>query len=78
MKLDHFLAFSAASAVRLAIPGPTVLLVISRALAHGRKSATAIVAGVVLGDLTAMTASLPGPGAILATSSAIGFVSGAG
>jgi threonine/homoserine/homoserine lactone efflux protein len=71
MSLDHWLAFAAASAVLLAIPGPTVLLVISYALSHGRKPAAAIVAGVALGDLTAMTASMLGLGAVLATSAAI-------
>jgi len=71
MSLDHWLAFVAASAVLLAIPGPTVLLVISYALGHGRKPAAAIVAGVALGDLTAMTASMLGLGAVLAASAAI-------
>lgn len=68
MSLDHWLAFVAASAILLAIPGPTVLLVISYALGHGRKPAAAIVAGVALGDFTAMTASMLGLGAVLATS----------
>src|SRR6185437_10315228 len=68
---DHWLAFAAASAVLLAIPGPTVLLVISYALGHGRRPAAAVVAGVALGDLTAMTASMLGLGAVLATSAAI-------
>jgi threonine/homoserine/homoserine lactone efflux protein len=58
MALDHWLAFVAASAVLLAIPGPTVLLVISYALGHGRRSASSTVAGVALGDFTAMTASM--------------------
>ncbi len=71
MPLDHWLAFVAASAVLLAIPGPTVLLVISYALGHGRKPAAAIVAGVALGDFTAMTASMLGLGAILATSAVL-------
>ncbi len=68
MPLDHWLAFVAASAVLLAIPGPTVLLVISYALGHGRKPAAAIAAGVALGDLTAMTGSMLGLGAVLAAS----------
>lgn len=68
MSLDHWLAFAAASAVLLSIPGPTILLVISYALEHGKRAAAAIVAGVALGDLTAMTASMLGLGAILATS----------
>jgi threonine/homoserine/homoserine lactone efflux protein len=71
MSFDHWLAFVAASAILLAIPGPTVLLVISYALGHGRKPAAAIVAGVALGDLTSMTASMLGLGAVLATSAAI-------
>jgi threonine/homoserine/homoserine lactone efflux protein len=69
--LAHFLAFAAASAVLLAIPGPTVLLVISYSLGHGRRLAPAIVAGVALGDFTAMTASMAGLGALLLASAAI-------
>lgn len=71
MPFDNWLAFVAASVILLAIPGPTVLLVISYALGHGRKAAAAVVTGVALGDLTAMTASMLGLGAILATSAAI-------
>jgi threonine/homoserine/homoserine lactone efflux protein len=71
MAFDHWLAFVAASAILLAIPGPTVLLVISYALGHGRKAAASVVTGVALGDLPAMTASMLGLGAILATSAAI-------
>ncbi len=71
MSLEHWLAFVAASSVLLAIPGPTILLVISYALSHGRKVASATVAGVALGDFTAMTASMLGLGALLATSAAL-------
>jgi threonine/homoserine/homoserine lactone efflux protein len=71
MPIENWLAFVAASAVLLAIPGPTILLVISYALSHGRKVATATVAGVALGDFTAMTASMLGLGALLATSAAL-------
>jgi len=71
MSLEHWLAFCAASAILLAIPGPTVLLIISYALGHGRKVAFATVAGVTLGDFTAMTASMLGLGALLATSATI-------
>ncbi len=71
MSFEHWFAFAAASAVLLAIPGPTILLVISYALGHGRKIAGATVAGVALGDFTAMTASMLGLGALLATSAAI-------
>ncbi|MBT9370334.1 LysE family translocator [Rhizobium sp. CSW-27] len=68
MPIENWLAFVAASAVMLAIPGPTILLVISYALSHGRKVAAATVAGVALGDFTAMTASMLGLGALLAAS----------
>ncbi len=68
MTFEHWLAFAAASAVLLAIPGPTITLVVSYALGQGRRSATATVAGVALGDFTAMTASMLGLGAILAAS----------
>jgi len=71
MSIETWLAFVAASAVMLAIPGPTILLVISYSLGHGRRTALATVTGVTLGDFTAMTASLAGLGALLATSSAL-------
>lgn len=68
MTIEHWLAFVAASTILLAIPGPTILLVISYALGHGRRAAAPIVAGVALGDFTAMTASMLGLGALLAAS----------
>lgn len=71
MPIDNWLAFVAASAVLLAIPGPTILLVISYALSHGRSAASATVAGTALGDFTAMTASMLGLGALLATSATL-------
>lgn len=71
MPFENWLAFVAASTVMLAIPGPTILLVISYALGHGRKASSATVAGVALGDFTAMTASMLGLGALLATSAAL-------
>ncbi|CAN7329106.1 LysE family translocator [Pararhizobium sp. LjRoot235] len=71
MSIEHWLAFVVASSILLAIPGPTILLVISYALGHGRTVAGATVAGVALGDFTAMTASMLGLGALLATSAAI-------
>ncbi len=68
MPFEQWFAFAAASAVLLAIPGPTVLLVVTYALTYGRKAALATVAGVGLGDFTAMTTSLLGLGVLLATS----------
>lgn len=68
MSFETWLAFVAAAAVLLAIPGPTITLVIAYALSRGRSAAWWTVGGVVLGDFTAMTASLMGLGAVLAAS----------
>jgi threonine/homoserine/homoserine lactone efflux protein len=71
MSFDHWLAFAVTSAIIVAIPGPTVLLVVSYALGQGRRSGLATTAGVALGDFTAMTASMLGLGVLLAASSAL-------
>jgi threonine/homoserine/homoserine lactone efflux protein len=71
MPLEIWIAFALASAVLLTIPGPTVMLVVSYALGRGRDSAWATVPGVALGDLTAMTVSLAGAGAVLAASAGL-------
>ncbi len=68
MSFEIWIAFALASAALLAIPGPTVMVVVSYALGQGRATAWATVPGVTLGDFTAMTVSLLGAGAILATS----------
>ena len=66
-----WLAFCAAAIVMLLIPGPTILLVIGQSLGGGRRGAMPLVAGVALGDLTAMTLSLAGLGAVLAASATL-------
>jgi threonine/homoserine/homoserine lactone efflux protein len=66
--LEPWLAFVAASIVLLIIPGPTILTVISYSVAHGRRANVALVAGVALGDSTALVLSLVGVGALLAAS----------
>jgi threonine/homoserine/homoserine lactone efflux protein len=63
-----WIGFVAATEALLIIPGPTVLLVISYALAQGKRSAWATVPGVAAGDFTAMALSLLGLGAVLAAS----------
>ncbi|GAA6182266.1 LysE family translocator [Shimia sp. NS0008-38b] len=68
MSFDLWLTFVAASTALLLIPGPTILLVLSYALTQGRKVAVATAAGVALGDLIAMTASLMGLGALVLAS----------
>ncbi len=71
MTFETWLAFTAASAVLLIIPGPTILLVVSYALGQGWRSALPVATGVALGDFTAMTLSMLGVGAILAASATI-------
>lgn len=68
MLIELWLAFVAASAVLLIIPGPTILTVISYSMAHGRRANVPLVAAVALGDSTALVVSLLGLGALLATS----------
>lgn len=68
MTFEAWIAFTAATAVLLVIPGPTILLVISYALGQGWRTAFPIAVGVALGDFTAMTLSMLGVGALLATS----------
>ncbi|MED5352275.1 MAG: LysE family translocator, partial [Pseudomonadota bacterium] len=46
MSLDLFIPFLIATAILLATPGPTILLVVSYALAQGRGVALAVVGGV--------------------------------
>ena len=71
MSIEIWVAFVVASAVLLAVPGPTVMLVVSYALGRGKQTAWATVPGVTLGDFTAMTASLMGAGAVLAASATL-------
>jgi threonine/homoserine/homoserine lactone efflux protein len=68
MSIELWLAFVAASAVLLVIPGPTILTVVSYSMAHGRRANVPLVAAVALGDSTALVLSLLGLGALLATS----------
>lgn len=68
MPIQLWLAFVAASAVLLVLPGPTILTVISYALAQGRRANVPLVCAVALGDSTGLLLSLLGLGALLAAS----------
>ena len=68
MTIELYLSYVLACFVVLAIPGPTILLVVSYALSQGRRAALSTVIGVGLGDAIAVTVSLAGLGAIMATS----------
>jgi threonine/homoserine/homoserine lactone efflux protein len=71
MAIEIWLAFVAASIVLLVIPGPTILLVMSYGLGQGWRAALPTAVGVALGDFTAMTLSMLGIGALLATSATL-------
>lgn len=67
----QILAFAAMAFVLIAIPGPSVLFVIGRALAHGRRAALLSVAGNTAGAYTLAVAVSFGVGAIIAESVAV-------
>lgn len=71
MSFESWAAFTAASAVLLLIPGPTILLVVSYALGQGWRTALPMAVGVALGDFTAMTLSMLGIGALLLASATV-------
>lgn len=71
MSLEVWLAFFLAATIILVIPGPTIILVVGQAIAHGRMAVIPLVVGVTLGDFTAMTLSLFGLGAILSASATL-------
>ncbi|MEO1191388.1 MAG: LysE family translocator [Pseudomonadota bacterium] len=71
MSVEIWLAYTLAATILLAIPGPTILLVVSQSLGQGRRVVPSAVAGVTLGDATAMIVSLLGLGALLATSATL-------
>lgn len=68
MSLELYIGFVLASSLILIIPGPTIILVVSQAITHGRRSVLPLAAGVVAGDFTAMTLSLLGVGSLLSVS----------
>ena len=58
MSIEIWLAFVYAATIVLIIPGPTIILVISQAIAHGRRAVIPLVLGVTLGDFAAMLLSV--------------------
>jgi threonine/homoserine/homoserine lactone efflux protein len=65
-------AFALASLIVAIVPGPGVASIVGFAFSSGRKTALASVTGMAVGNATAMTVSLAGAGAVLA-SSALAF-----
>ncbi|TGA98821.1 LysE family translocator [Streptomyces sp. MZ04] len=68
---DRVLAFAAMSLLVIVIPGPSVLFVVGRALAHGRRTALATVLGNLIGSYVLVVAVAWGLGALVATSAAV-------
>lgn len=60
MTLTGFLAYSGALAIAAAIPGPGVTALVARALGSGFRSSLAMSLGLVVGDLTYLTAVILG------------------
>ncbi len=71
MTPEMWIAYVCATVLILIIPGPTIVLVISQAMAHGRKSVVPLALGVVSGDCTAMTLSVLGLGAVMTVSAVL-------
>ena len=68
MPLELWLAYALAATIIIIIPGPTILLVVTQSIAHGKPAAVPLVVGVMLGDTVALVLSLLGLGAVLVTS----------
>jgi homoserine/homoserine lactone efflux protein len=68
MTYETWIAFALASAIVVLIPGPNIVLTVNYAIKDGKRSGLATVPGVVLGAFVAMSLSLLGAGALLATS----------
>ncbi|WP_406270981.1 LysE family translocator [Actinacidiphila glaucinigra] len=65
VSFDRLVAFALVSLVLVVIPGPSVLFVIGRALAHGRRVALTSVAGNTLGSYVLVVAVALGVGPVV-------------
>ncbi|GLZ07764.1 putative translocator [Actinomadura sp. NBRC 104412] len=65
VSIEQVLGFSAIAVVIIVIPGPSVLFVVGRALAHGRRTALTSVVGNELGALVAVVAVGLGVGSVI-------------
>lgn len=68
LPIENVVAFIAASVVIIVIPGPSVLFVIGRSIALGRRAGVLSVVGNALGTVPAVLAVAFGVGAIVASS----------
>ncbi|MFJ4471863.1 LysE family translocator [Streptomyces sp. NPDC089424] len=68
---DRLAAFAAMSFLLIVVPGPSVLFVVGRALAQGRRAALTTVVGNTLGAYAAVIAVAFGVGAVVERSAAV-------
>jgi threonine/homoserine/homoserine lactone efflux protein len=68
MSLHLWAGFALASLVMGLIPGPGVMSIVGYAIGSGRRAALAAAAGMAVGNMTAVSLSLAGVGALLAAS----------
>lgn len=68
---DRLIAFAAMSLVLIVIPGPSVLFVVGRALAQGRRAALITVLGNTLGAYALVVAVAFGVGAVVERSAVV-------
>lgn len=71
MQLEIFLAFVLASAVLIALPGPTILFLVACTLQRGWRVAASAMLGVIPGIVVSIVLSAIGLGAVLATSATL-------
>lgn len=71
MSFSLWLSFVAASALVIAIPGPTILLIATHAVSYGPRVAAAMVLGSAVGGATAMAVAMAGLGVLLTTSTVV-------
>ncbi|MEV0050878.1 LysE family translocator [Saccharopolyspora shandongensis] len=71
VSVDRLLVFAAMSLVIIAVPGPSVLFVVGRALAHGKRIALTSVVGNAIGCYLVAIAVALGVGAVVAQSIAV-------
>lgn len=69
--LDTLITFALAGVVLVVVPGPSVLFIVGRALAQGRRAALLSVAGNTTGAVLVVVVVALGLGAVAATSSAV-------
>jgi threonine/homoserine/homoserine lactone efflux protein len=68
---EHLIGFTLASLVIIVVPGPGVLFVVGRALAHGRRTAVATAAGHAAGNYMVAACVAVGLGSLLQRSAPV-------